>query len=410
MAKSRYRKVLDGAAVWAAFYRNNPDRFAEEYLHINLRLFQRILLVMMFACTVFIYIATRGQGKTFLGAIYCVTRCILYPGTSICLASGSRGQASLVISKIIEELEPKSPELRAEINQKDTKITPNMAQVVFNNGSIIKVVTASDSARGNRANVLLLDEYRLINKRTIDDILKKFLTLRRMPKYSMLSEKERKEEYDKEKNLTLYFSSAYFKDHWSYIKCLDTFKAMINDNRRQFVCGLPYQLSIEEGLLDPELVADEMAESDFSEVKFSMEMMAEWFGSSEDAFFDLDTISKNRKIKYPMLPDELSAKVKDQAFRIVHKQPGEKRILSADIALMSSRKHDNDATSIFINQMVPSRAGRFVHNFVYADASEGLRTEEQALQIRKLFDEYECDYIVLDTNGKSLPNCVVTCS
>jgi len=402
MAESRYRRVLNGAAVWAAFYRNNPDRFAEDYLHIQLRLFQRIILVMMFASTVVTVIAARGIGKTFLSAIYCVIRCILYPGTAICLASGNRGQASLVISKIIEELEPKSPELRAEINQKETKITPNIAQVVFNNTSTIKVVTASDSARGNRANVLLLDEYRLINKRTIDDILRKFLTLRRMPKYSLLSEKERKIEYNKEKNLTLYLSSAYFKDHWSYIKCLDTFKGMIDDRRRQFVCGMPYQLSIEEGLLDPELVADEMAESDFSEVKFSMEMMAEWFGSSEDAFFDLDTISKNRKIKYPMLPDELSAKVRDQTFRIVHKQPGEKRILSADIALMSSRKHDNDATSIFINQMVPSRAGRFVHNFVYADASEGLRTEEQALQIRKLFDEYECDYIVLDTNGIGL--------
>lgn len=262
MAKSRYQKVMDGAALWGAFYRNHTDQFAEEYLHIQLRLFQKIILVMMFASTVVAVIAARGIGKTFLSAIYCVIRSILYPGTAICLASGNRGQATLVISKIIEELEPKSAELRAEINQKETKITPNIAQVVFNNGSTIKVVTASDSARGNRANVLLLDEYRLIDKRTIDDILRKFLTLRRMPNYSALSESERKKEYDKEKNLTLYLSSAYFKDHWSYTKCVDTFKAMIDDRRRQFVCGLPYQLSIEEGLLDPELVADEMAETD----------------------------------------------------------------------------------------------------------------------------------------------------
>ncbi len=32
-------------------------------------------------------------GKTFLSAIYCVVRCILYPGTKICIASGTRGQA-----------------------------------------------------------------------------------------------------------------------------------------------------------------------------------------------------------------------------------------------------------------------------------------------------------------------------
>lgn len=64
----------------------------------------------------------------------------------------------------------------------------------------------------------------------------------------------------------------YFKDHWSYQKCVDTFKAMMDDGRRQFLCGFPYQLSIQEGLLDAEAVADEMSESDFSEVKWSMEM------------------------------------------------------------------------------------------------------------------------------------------
>lgn len=357
---------------------------------------------MMFHVTVAVVTGARGIGKTFLSAIYCVTRAILYPGTAICLASGNRGQATLVIAKIIEELEPRSPELRAEINQKETRITSNLAQVVFNNGSTIKVVTASDSARGNRANVLLIDEYRLVDKRTIDDILRKFLTLRRMPQYSQLTDAERKREYDKEKNLTLYLSSAYFKNHWSYLKCIDAFKAMVDDRRKQFVCGFPYQLSILEGLLDPELVADEMAETDFSDVKFSMEMDALWYGSNEDAFFDFDTISKNRKIKYPMLPDRLSSKVRDNVFKIPPKQPGEIRILSADIALMSSRKNDNDATSIFINQMIPTKSGRYINNIVFPDSSEGLRTDAEALEIRQYYDEYSCDYLVIDANGLGL--------
>lgn len=168
------------------------------------------------------------------------------------------------------ELKPISPELRAEIDEKQSKINGTNAQIVFKNTSVIKVVTASDSSRGNRCNVLLLDEYRLISKDTIDTILRKFLTLRRMPRYEELTEEERKAEYDKEKNLTIYLSSAYFKDHWSYQKCIDTFKAMLDDKRRQFVCGFPYQLSISEGLLDAETVADEMSESDFSEVKWSI--------------------------------------------------------------------------------------------------------------------------------------------
>lgn len=394
---------MSGAAYWGAYYRNNIDKFVEEYLHVRLKKFQRILLNMMFWSTIFVLIACRGLGKTYISAIYCVARCILYPGTKICIASGTRGQAINVLEKIMLELKPNSPELRAEINEKESKINGTNAQIVFKNTSVIKVVTASDSSRGNRCNVLLLDEYRLISKDTIDTILRKFLTLRRMPRYEELTEEQRKEEYNKEKNLTIYLSSAYFKDHWSYQKCVDTFKAMMDDKRKQFLCGFPYQLSISEGLLDAEAVADEMSESDFSEVKWSMEMEGMFYGSGEDAFFDFSSISKNRKIKYPMLPEKLANKLSNASqVKITPKSNGELRILSADIALMSSKKHNNDATAIFINQMNTTKIGRYVSNIVYADTYEGLRTNEQALVIRKLYDEYDCDYIVLDTNGIGL--------
>lgn len=255
----------------------------------------------------------------------------------------------------------------------------------------------------NRCNILLLDEFRLISKTTIDTVLRKFLTQRRMPRYDELTEEERKREYDKEKNLTLYLSSAYWKDHWSYQKCIDTLQAMTNYSRHQFVCGFPYQLSIKEGLLDPEMVQDEMTESDFSDIKFSMEMCAEFYGSDEGAFFDFNSISKNRKIKYPMLPDKISVKVGNaQDVKIKPKMNGEIRLISADIALMSSKKHKNDATAIFVTQMIPSRAGRFVINVIYSESCEGLRTENQALKIRQLYEEYLCDYIVLDTAGLGL--------
>lgn len=145
---NRYQKVMEGAAIWGSFYRANPDKFAEDYLHIQLKIFQRILLVMMFWSTTFVLIACRGLGKTYISAVYCVIRCILYPGTKICIASGTRGQAINVLEKIILELKPNSEELRAEINEKESKINGTNAQIVFNNTSVIKVVTASDSARG----------------------------------------------------------------------------------------------------------------------------------------------------------------------------------------------------------------------------------------------------------------------
>lgn len=400
--KTRIDRIMDGAALWGAFYRFNPDKFAEEYLHLRLRRFQKILLVMMFWSAVFVFIACRGIGKTFLSAIYCVIRAILWPGTRICVASSRRGQATEVLNKIIYELMPLSAELRAEIDEKRTHVNNTEAIIVFKNSSTIKVVTASDTARGNRCHVLLLDEFRLMQKDVVDTVLRKFLTLRRMPRYDDLTDAERKREYAKEKNLTMYLSSAWFKDSWAYTKCTDALRAMF-EGKRQFVCGFPYQLSIEEGLLDPELVEDEMSEADFSEIKFSIEMDALFYGAADGAFFDFEVVSKNRKIKYPMLPDRMSNKIAGgQAFRIPTKQNGEIRLLSADIALMSSKRNKNDATSIFINCMTPTKSGRYVSNIVYADSCEGLRTDDQALMIRKLYDEFMCDYIVLDTNGIGL--------
>ena len=78
--RQRYARVIEGAAEWGAFFRKNPECFAEQYLHLRLRMFQKILLVMMFWSTTFVFIAARGLGKSFLSAVYCVTRCILYPG------------------------------------------------------------------------------------------------------------------------------------------------------------------------------------------------------------------------------------------------------------------------------------------------------------------------------------------
>ena len=401
MRSDRYNKVLEGAAMWVAFFRENPDIFVDQYLHIKLRLFQKILIVMMFASDVFLFIAARGASKSYLSAIYCCARCVLYPGTRICIASGTRGQGQIVLNKIIQEIMPYSPELKSEI--RDVHTNGTKAEITFHNTSVIMVVTSGESARGERANVLLLDEYRLISKDTIDAILDKLLNFRRMPVFSELTDEERNAEYDKEKNLTMFLSSAYYKSHWSYNKVLDVFKAMLDDRRKQFVCGLPYQLSILEGLLDPERVLNEISSTDFSEVKFTMEMMAEFWGANENAFFDYDSVAKNRQIKYPMLPDKLANKLNNSPLiKIMPKKNGEIRILSADIALMTSKKHNNDATSIFINQMIPNKLGRYSSNIIYTEACEGLRTDDQALVIRKLFNEYQCDYMVLDTSGIGL--------
>lgn len=398
MAKYTHKQAIGRAA---AYYRANPHRFVKDFLHIDLRWFQKIVIYAMNMNPAFCMIASRGLGKSFLIAIYCCVRCVLYPGTKICIASATRGQAANVLEKIRTEIIPKSNELKCELKGGDIKISSSEAIALFKNGSYIKVVTASDSARGNRANVLVLDEFRMIDKDTIDTVLTKFLTASRQPGY--LNKPEYAYLKDQERNRQVYLSSAYFQDHWSYAKVKTFVKNMLHPDRDWFICSFPYQLAIKEGLANREDIADQMLDEDFNEIRWMMEMLAEFYGDSEGSFFNYESVAKNRKIQYPMLPGRLCVKLANSSkIRIQPKTTGEKRLLSVDIALMSSNKHKNDASAIFINQLLPTKANRYINNIIYTETSEGLRTEEQALQIRKLFEEYECDYIVIDCKGVGL--------
>ena len=47
---------------WVAYWRKNPQRFAKEYLEMNLFLYQKILIFMIERTNTFMYITSRGQG------------------------------------------------------------------------------------------------------------------------------------------------------------------------------------------------------------------------------------------------------------------------------------------------------------------------------------------------------------
>lgn len=391
---TKAERILNGVDVWCSYYRANPHRFAKDYLNLHLKKFQQILLVMMFNNANFTNLASRGIGKTFMSAVFAVTKAILYPESKILVVSKTRGQANQVLEKIEKELLPNSTLLANEIIQKLTVIIGQKAQIVFKNGSYIKVATANDNARGNRATVLIIDEYRQIDKSVVDTVIRKFLIQRRpnykdKPEYANIEEREQ----------TVYLSSCWLKNHWSWQHVKDYCVNMINDKRSYFVCGFPYQLAIKEGLLSKQRVEDEMSESTFNEVSFMMEMGCLFFGESENAFFKYDDLIKSRRLQLPLYVNNVYSTISDKVVKYAHKSKGELRLVCVDIAVMSSKKNKNDATAIFVLQLLPTDNGQYIRNVVYLEVFEGGHGKSQALQIRNVFDDLECDYIVLDTNG-----------
>ena len=141
---TRSERLMNGIGLWTSYYRKFPHIFVKEYLGINLKTFQCILIYMMMHFNYFCYIASRGQGKSFLTAIFCCVRAILFPETKIIVAAGLKSQAIEVIEKI-SDMRLNSPNLDREIDE--LKTGANDARVTFKNGSWIRVVAANQGAR-----------------------------------------------------------------------------------------------------------------------------------------------------------------------------------------------------------------------------------------------------------------------
>lgn len=376
------------------YYRANPHRFAEEYLGIPIKLFQKILVWAMNFYDNFYFLAARSLGKTYLVALFTVIRAILYPGSKIVVCSYTFKQGKEIINKITDELMPKSPMLRTEISKVSTG--KDDCCVYFKNNSYIKVVTAKESGRGGRSHVLVIDESRLVPLKIVDTVLRQFNGTPRMPGYTSKPEYANILEMNKEINM----SSAYYSASEMYGKVKAYLANMLNPKRKYFLCDLPYMLSIKEGLLMRQQIENEMSEQTFNDFYFMMERMGIFVGESEDALFDFNLLKDRRILKDALYPLEY---YKMNSIKIPEKKKGEIRVLSLDVALMSSKRRSNDASAFFIHSAIPTPTHNYMDNVVFIDTHEGMVTDDLGLLAMRYFYQYNCDYIVVDGKGVGIP-------
>lgn len=391
--KDKQQKIMETVAWRAGYYRNNPHRYVIDVLGLSLKWFQQILLWCMMHYNFVMYLAARGQGKTYLTALFCCVRCILFPGTKIVVSSGTLKQANEVLLKIQDDFMKQSSILRSEIEK--CNIGQNDASIYFKNGSWIKTRTSSENSRSARANCIVVDEFRMVDETVINTVLRKFLTSPRQPKYLQKPEYAHMQERNKE----IYMSSAYFKSSWAYKKAQSYTLNFFDDTKKYFICGLPYQVSVREGLLSRSQLEDEMSEADYNELVQQMEMECLWFGDTDGSLFKFDELTARRRLRKAFPPLSFC----NDKITIPKLTATGKRILSIDVALMkSTKKKKNDASAIYINDLIQVNDTAYQSNFVYGETFEGLKTDELGMIVMKYFYEYQCTDLVLDTNGIGL--------
>lgn len=226
----------------------------------------------------------------------------------------------------------------------------------------------------------------------IKNVLRRFLATPRQPKYLD------KPQYAhlQEQNKSMMISSSWYKHHWSWDKFKSVAK-MMTEGKKYFCCSLPYTLSVHHGLLTKEQIMNEMQEDDFNEVSWMIEMEALFYGENASSYFKLIDIDKNRVLNKAFYPienlDYETMKNKKSSFA---KIKGEIRVIALDVALMKGAKNDN---SIFTCMRIIPNGSSYQRQVVYIEHKNGENSEQLAIRLKQLYEDFEADYVVVDTQG-----------
>ena len=383
---------VNNLIVWADFYRRNVHRFAEHYLGLHLYPYQRLMLYELGNAEETVTVAARAAAKSYIIAIFASCEAILRPNSRIVIASGTLKQAKLIVSEKIEkELMPKSANLRAEIKQIRTH--GDEIEVSFHNGSTIIVVVGNDNARGHRSTLLILEEFRMIKKNIIDSVLSQFQVVRdtgynAMPEYADLPPEESK---------TIYISSSWYRSHWMWKLIKDSAMRTGAGDRRYALLAFDYVITLYHKIKTRSQMIKIKKQSD--PITWMIESENLMIGENEHAYFDYEMLAACQVMKQPPIYPrrDVNADAPKKGSVLPH-QEGEIRTLNCDIAFVDKKGNDNSIYSII--RMLPERSETIGLSYRkqvnYMESIHGGDTIKQALRIKQIFFDTECDYLVLD--------------
>lgn len=380
--------------AWTTFYRRNLHIFAEEYLGIKLKFFQKCMLYLMGRYRIIVFIMCRGAGKSFTISIFAISMALLYPNSEIMIASLTLNQASLIIKeKLDKELCGElalSPILKYLKDNKyiSFKYDKDKAECKIKNGSKIFSAVCGEESRGNRSTILIVDEARLVKKKDVDQILIPTLRPRVYPARLKLEYADWLEEPKQ-----IFLSSAKTKDSWLYkfmIKTVNNFyhHNYIDTNDKDSYAFLAVDIFtiVANGIKTITQMKSDKQNTD--ELSYEMESLNIWLGENEDSLFTYDMFHQQQVLETAFIPTKEYLPFKKR------RKDGRTNIISMDIAVSSGR--DNDNTVFTLGYLEHDSLVRGVE---YIRAYNGMNSMKQVVLLKRLFYDYDCEYCVIDSKG-----------
>ena len=375
----KYRQLI-------AYWRVYPDRFVDYLCSLNPKnsfkffFYQRFYLRAIFRHRYVYATFTRGFSKSFMAVLALMIEAILYPGSKLFMASDVKQQSASILVSKTEELIRLIPALAKEIEWdtrgKNVKTTMSKDKVSyqFKNGSVIENLAASESSRGQRYTSGIIEECAKIDGKILNAVIIPTMAVDR----NINGQVDRSEKINRRQ---LYITSAGYKATFAYEKLIQLYCQMVVDPKQAFVFGGDYRLSLAEGRLSEEDMSATQADATYDDTTFAMEYGSVWSGVADGSFFDPDTFEKWRTVENPDMKYDNRTK-------------GGYYVMGVDVGRFGC------TTEIVIMKVVPSTHTKFPKKYIQNIFSyEGENFVYQAINLKRLFNRYQCKVCVLDGNG-----------
>lgn len=327
--------------------------------------------------------APRAFSKSFITILAMMLQCIFIPGTKRFICAPNKTQAAQIAKEKIVEIYDRWPLLRKEVLGGEISDTPgnfgkDYVTLKFRNGSQFDVVGALDSQRGGRRHGGLIDEVRDHDETPINEVVLPLLNVSRRLPDNTVNEKEPNQQ-------RIFMTSAGVKTSFAYDLLIDDFIDSIIHPKSTFVFGCDYRVPMIHGLLDKTYINKLKTSSSFKEESFAREYASLWSGSSEEAWFNFDKLTKYRKIKNP----ETSAKFRANSNQFY--------LLSVDVGRL------NDQTVCCVFRVNVSGEGKYfatlVNLYVLGRQAETKTFNRQVIDLKRIIKKFNPLEVVIDTNG-----------
>ena len=380
------KNIGDVMSIFTAYPDIYLDLIKPQDSSFTLFFYQRITLRALMRFKDIFVTAPRAFSKSFITILAMILQCIFIPGTKRFICAPNKTQAAQIAKEKIVEIYDRWPLLRKEIIGGEISDTPgnfgkDYVTLKFRNGSQFDVVGALDSQRGGRRHGGLIDEVRDHEEGPINEVVLPLMNVsRRLPDNSV-NEKEPNQQ-------RIFMTSAGVKTSFAYDLLIDDFIDCIIHPESTFVFGCDYRVPVLHSLLDKTYINKLKTSSSFSEDSFAREYASIWSGSSEEAWFNFDKMTKYRKIKNP------------ETHAISRANSEQFYLLSVDVGRL------NDQTVCCVFRVNVSSEGKYyatlVNLYVLGRTAETKPFYKQAIDLKKIMRKFNPREVIIDTNGLGL--------